>query len=66
VSETSGSYFPENEEEVTQHQFSDDALHHPGQTHSSGENNEISSRVSGIKSRIIQRAADKGNLSAES
>ena len=59
VNETSGSYFPENEKSPTQHQFWEAPTHNAGETHSS-EESEIQARVSGIKSRIIQRSVDKG------
>ena len=66
VNETSGSYFPENEKPLAQHQFSDDALHNPVLNSLSDETSEAHTRASGIKSRIIQRAADKDNRTAES
>lgn len=66
VHETSGSYFPENEKPSAQHQFSDDALHHSAQNSLSDETGAAHTRVSGIKSRIIQRAADKDIRTSES
>ncbi|WP_221391530.1 hypothetical protein [Dyadobacter sp. NIV53] len=66
VNETSGSYFPENDESTTQHQFLDDSVHNPAQNHSFEENSEDRTRVNRIKSRIIQRSIDKGSFSAES
>ena len=59
VNETSGSYFPENEKASVQHQFSDDAVHNSERNSLSDETSEAHTRASGIKSRIIQRAADK-------
>ena len=65
VNETSGSYFPENEKTSGSHQFSDDALHNPAPNQSLNENSGTHARVSGIKSRIIQRSVDKGGLQSD-
>ena len=58
VNETSGSYFPENEKSTTKHQFTDDSLHNPAQEHHD-EVSEFHTRASRIRSRIVQRSADK-------
>ena len=61
INETSGSYFPEHEKSSTQHQFADDSVHNPLQNQLTDENSEMNTRVSGIKSRIIQRAERNSN-----